>query len=37
LAQIGEKIECALKKVSNEKEIEDLIKVLSLEINKIVS
>ena len=37
LAQIGEKIECAIKKSSNEKEIEDLIKVLSVEINKIVS
>jgi CheY-like chemotaxis protein/HPt (histidine-containing phosphotransfer) domain-containing protein len=37
LAQIGEKIECAIKKTSNEKEIEDLIKVLSVEINKIVS
>ena len=37
LAQIGEKIEFALKKVSNEKEIEDLIKVLSVEIDKIIS
>jgi HPt (histidine-containing phosphotransfer) domain-containing protein len=37
LAQIGDKIECAIKKTSNEKEIEDLIKVLAVEINKIVS
>jgi hypothetical protein len=34
---IAEKIEYALKLSSNEKEVEDLIKVLSLEINKIVS
>ncbi|MEY4947236.1 MAG: Sensory/regulatory protein RpfC, partial [Planctomycetota bacterium] len=37
LSQIAEKIEYALKITSNEKEIEDLIKVLSSEINKIVS
>jgi CheY-like chemotaxis protein len=37
LAHIGEKIEFALKKSSNEKEIEDLIKVLSVEIDKIIS
>ncbi|NBR06828.1 MAG: PAS domain-containing hybrid sensor histidine kinase/response regulator [Planctomycetes bacterium] len=37
LAQIAEKIECALKTASNEKEIEDLIKVLSVEINKIIA
>ncbi len=37
LYQIAEKIEYALKLSSNEKEVEDLIKVLSLEINKIVS
>jgi HPt (histidine-containing phosphotransfer) domain-containing protein len=37
LAQIGEKIEFAIKKASNDKEIEDLIKVLSVEIDKIIS
>ena len=37
LAQIAEKIECSLKISSNDKEIEDLIKVLSLEIHRIVS
>lgn len=37
LSQIAEKIEYALKVSSNEKEVEDLIKVLALEINKIVS
>ncbi len=37
LGQIAEKIECALKLESNDKEIEDLIKVLSLEINKIIA